>query len=147
MQVFSTLGLNVTIWYQFVIFLVAFVLLYKMTFLPYMKAFNSRRGLTEGNEDIAVKLNEQTKEVTTHFENKARQLNDKIKEIFDKAKLESDHEYDQVVSAAKKEAEIVAQKSEQNLANQINQAKSILIKDSEEVSKIIRSKMLGKDFK
>jgi F-type H+-transporting ATPase subunit b len=145
MAILNQLGINQTIFFQFVIFVIAYITLYFLVFKPYTAALNEREARTKGGEGLASELQRQARDLQTEYEKKARQINGQIKEIFDQYRAEASKETDVVISKARSEAQILVERARQQVAAEISQAENKLRDEVPMVAQVITAKLLTKN--
>jgi F-type H+-transporting ATPase subunit b len=130
MEILFQLGANKTAFIQFAIFIISVFILTKFIYTPFFVAYDERVRRTKGAEAVAKDSEEEAKNIAAVYQLKARQINEKIKSIFDAQKsiglrqageilAQSKAETDRSISAARNELE--KQKSEaQNRINEIS---------------------------
>ena len=72
MEILAQLGLNVSFFFQFVIFAIAYIALSQILFKPYTAAYKQRESRTKGGEEIAQETEKVTQELRKRYESKAR---------------------------------------------------------------------------
>ena len=145
MDIITSLGLNMTIASQFVIFLVTYVFLSNLVFKPYFKAYQERKKRTVGNEETAHRVISETQELEKTYEKKARKINDEFKAMYDSARSVAMREHDQIVSEARAHAQQLLSKARTELKAQADSAHSQIVTEAPSVAKVMVSKLLGKD--
>lgn len=145
MELLSALGLNSTIVPQFLVFMVAYIALTQLAFKPYLKAFNSRKEATEGNQETAEQILLESQKIQTQYEVRARELNVKIKDIFESAQKEASKIQEEFLQTARADADVLVKKNREVIRSRIGQAREDLRKHVPELSKAISDRLLGKE--
>lgn len=145
MEILNALGVNETIFIQLAVFLVAYVFLANLLFKPYYNAFIQRKDRTVGRTDTAERYLKEAKELQTEFENKARELNSKYKIIYDQSRAEALKEYDTVVTSARNESKEWIESHREKLQQEIRKVQSEISAEVKGVSKLIQSRLLGRE--
>jgi len=145
MAILNQLGINQTIFFQFVIFAIAYITLYFLVFKPYTAALTEREVRTKGGEELAGELHRQAQELQSNYEKKARHINSQIKEIFDQYRTEAGKETDAIVGKARSEAQALMEKARQKVTAEISNAEKKLHDDVPQVAQAIASKLLAKN--
>ena len=96
MELLSSLGLDITLFYQLAIFLTGYALLYNLIFKPYVAAHNRRLERTVGNMESNDRVLSDIQHLKAHHEEKAREINDEYKSIYDAKRSEALAEYDSI---------------------------------------------------
>ena len=143
MEILLQLGANETAFMQFVLFVVAISFLTVVVFGPFFKAYDQRHKLTKGAEQVANDAQDEAKKLVQIYQLKAREINDKIKTIFDGSRQEAVQSTTILIDTAKTQ---VAQTTETALSqiqaqkqNAGQQVKTI----SSDVSDEITKKLMG----
>ncbi len=142
-KILSSVGVNHTFWYLFIIFIIASFIMSRLVFKPYLDAYEKREALTIGNEEDAKELIVKANLLEEQFSEKAKDLNGKIKEMFFSAKQKIEQESLEQLSKAKKENESNFEKEIIVLEKQVISAKEELMKEASGMTSLIRNKMLG----
>lgn len=145
MDLLLGLGVNSTVKYQLVTFLVAYVFLYMVLFKPYYKAYLERVSRTLGQTDLAEKYLLETQSLQAEFERKSRDINNKYKEVYESGRKQAMQEYDQVVGAAKASAKTQVDAAKMQIAGQVKEARQQLEKEVVTVAGVISGRLLGGD--
>lgn len=103
-DILVALGVNKTVFAQFVIFIFAFVFLKYFIFSPYLAAFQERRKRTMGVSGVAKELQQEIDQLEAQFSKEARALNDQIKVVFEEKRVMAQKQTAEVVGAAQKNA-------------------------------------------
>ena len=147
MNIIAALGINATLWLQLGIFLVVYGFLRKVVFSPYFKAYESRQGQTQGNQEHAEKLFSQTRELQTLYQRKARSLNADIKTIYDKARLEAAREQEKLQNDGREKAKKILDQSRTKIQEQYSHAREELIKHAPNLGHSMTEKLLQVEAK
>ena len=143
MEILLQLGANETAFIQFILFVIAISFLTVVVFGPYFKAYDQRHKLTKGAEQVANEAQDEAKKLTQIYQLKAREINEKIKAIFDSSRQDATQAATTVIEGAKVEITKTTQAAmaqiETQKQNAAQQAKTI----SSEVSAEITKKLMG----
>lgn len=143
MQILQQLGANQTAIIQFFIFAISIAFLTKFVFGPYFKAYDQRLVKTKGAENVAKDTIEETKSLNLIFQSKAREVNDKIKAIYDVEKTSAQKTTEDLIKSAKTESETIVKKSRSEIANQLAQSKNQVGDLSQEIAQQVTQKFEG----
>jgi F0F1-type ATP synthase membrane subunit b/b' len=102
LDILIALGINKTVYAQFLIFLTAFLFLKYFIFSPYLAAYEERRKRTVGSAGVAKELQEEIAQLEANFATEARALNSQIKVVFDEKRALAAKESAAVLGAAQK---------------------------------------------
>lgn len=147
MEVIQSIGLNSTLFYQLVIFLVTYILLNTILFKPYFKAQQKRESLTVGSDEEAIKILAEVDRLESEFGSEAKDHNIKIKEYFSEAESSGKSEAAKIISVANTNAKGFLASQREEIKNQLSQAKQHLAKEVPEISSAIAGQLLGKDVR
>ncbi len=142
--IFSSLGIDSTLFIQLAIYLITFVVLYAIAFNPYFQASEKRRELTSGSLEFAEKADEIIKKSEEKYQTRARQINDEVSLVFKEQRALGLKESDRLLldsSAASKE---IMSQAQQKLSDQMEQAQSQIGSLSKEISAVIVTQLLSK---
>jgi F0F1-type ATP synthase membrane subunit b/b' len=104
LDILIALGVNKTVFAQFVIFIVAFIFLKYFIFSPYLAAYEERRRRTVGVVGAGKELQQEIETLEAQFAKEARSLNDQIKVVFDEKRSKAQKESAVLISEAQKVA-------------------------------------------
>jgi F-type H+-transporting ATPase subunit b len=144
MDIIQQLGINGAAGIQFCIFIVAFFFLNLFVFTPYYKAHEEREKRTLGGEDLAQEFQKKSTELHSEYQVKAKEVTQKIKEIYDAHRGDALKEYDALVGKARSEATSLLEANNQKIAQSIQATASALRAETTNVSVAITQKLLGK---
>lgn len=146
MDILLSLGVDHTVGYHFLLFLIVFMFLSQLLFKPYFQAFKARVEKTSGSEQHAERLVTEAQELHEEYEQKARQLNDESKVIFDSHRAEALEEHEAVIRAAKEKAQKIIDDSKKNLDTEVEKARKQLGSEVGSVSQLIVNRVVGKEM-
>jgi F0F1-type ATP synthase membrane subunit b/b' len=144
MDLLTTLGLDGSVVWQFLIFTVVYLFLSQFLYKPYLKAFLKRQERTSGTEDQALKYKEETLKLEEEFEMRAKEINEKIKNIHQASKKEAVVKYEEVAKKGQLEAQNIIDNGFQKIGEIKNNLEKDLDTEVSNVSLGIVEKMLGK---
>jgi len=138
-----SLGLNSTLWTQLVIFLVTYFILNSLVFKPYFNAYEERERRTLGGKEDAQHLVSQTQALQSQYEERARAINEKIRQAYDLARTQASKEQSDILQSSKEDALAKTKVSRERVQSEMNEARASLSKEVDDVSNIISQKLLG----
>ena len=144
MDIIKTLGIDSTVFVQLILFLIAYLASTKLVFEPYLKILNERKKRTVGSQEEVNHILAQTDQIGGKYEAHARHVNDKIKEIFDKARMDANKRYDTIVTAAKTQAEKFLKEGADKINKEVIEAKKSIETEIPVIGAMVVNKMLGK---
>lgn len=146
MEILSTLGINSSIFIQFILFVLSFLILKSFIFKPYLMAFQQRDKQTEGTVSEAENILVETEDLKAEYEQKTKKISQEIQAIFNKEKTEAEATAQKMLSDAKKETEtrLLAQKNE--IAQELQKAKTDLANELPSVSALVVERVLGRNI-
>lgn len=98
----SSLKLNQTLFFQFVVFLVGYGFLYYVLFKPYNKAAQMRHDRTVGNEESADKYDEEIELLKRSYGQKVKETNQSVNNLFSEYDVKGKKEAADLMLAAQK---------------------------------------------
>lgn len=146
MAILDTLGLNNTLFIQLAIFVVTYLVFSTLVFKPYLASHIKRAAMTNFGEATASHLLSETKDITLKYEFKAREVSEHIDKVFDSARLEAQHQYDEVVKKARDEAEKKLLAARKEIDQTVQRVRGELTQGIPGVSVEISNKLLGKQI-
>ena len=144
MAVLQALGIDSTVLYQFIIASFVFFALSSLVFKPYANALAERENRTKGGEEAAIELGKQSIEVRSQYEQKAREVNNQIKTIFDSFREESNREYESIVSKARAESQKMIDETRARVSVEISEASKRMKEEVPQLAQAMASRLLSK---
>ncbi len=146
MELLAQLGVNNTLAYQLVMFLVVFVVLKYVLFEPYFAAFNERKDRTLGKTELAERFIADAHALEQTYGQRAQEMNDRYREVYDKTRTEAMHEYDRVIGEARARTKQMIEESAQKIAREMAAARVQLSQEVSTIARLINTKLIGKDL-
>jgi F-type H+-transporting ATPase subunit b len=146
MEILSALGVNSTVWVQLACFIVAYLALSQLIFKPYLAAYQERSKRTVGSEQYAERIIEETRQLQSQYESKARAINQDYKAIYDESRTKAMREQDAVVSRARAEASTLLVEQRALIQREVENAHRELSHKISPVALVMASKLLGKEL-
>lgn len=144
MEIIHQLGINGTVFIQFAIFICTFLFLNLYVFKPYYAAVEAREKSTTGAEDMATEILKKTTELHSEYEIRAREVSQKIKEIYEQQKGIASKECDAIVGKARTEATTMLEQNNRQISQAVQAAAAVLKSETSSVALAITHKLLGK---
>ncbi len=141
----QSLGINSTVWTQLAIFVVAFAVLNVVVFRPYFKAHFERHKRTEGGKGDTSAILQSNQVLQIEYERKARDVNDKIRLAFERAKTEALTEQSTILGRAREQATNQIKISRDRLDRELQAARQQLAQEVREIGVIVANKLIGSD--
>lgn len=138
------LGINDTVVFQFIIYIITFPLLFQFVFKPFSKAQEERQNRTKGSEQLSYEYQQKTTELQAEYQKRAREVNQSIHEIFSRAKADAADEQEKLISAAKLEAQKTIDENQKKIGVLMAAAGEELRGQTSSLSLMITQKLLGK---
>jgi F0F1-type ATP synthase membrane subunit b/b' len=145
MELLYKLGIDSTFFYQFFIFCFAYVVLTRLLFKPYLKAYNKRLEATTGNQEVAEQLNAQAQELHIKYEAHAKEMNTRVQSYYELANKEAQAIQAATIEKARKEAEAFVQKTRHETQVEADKTRAELKKLIPELGMDIQRKVLSRD--
>lgn len=146
MELLTSLGVNWTLYAQFAIFVVSFVVLKTVLFDPYFAAYLERNNRTVGKAEQAERFLSETRELEEKFAARARELNERYKAAYDKTRSEATKEYDRLVGAARDTSKKALDESRVRIQKEMESARGQLTQEVGGVAQLINRQLIGKDL-
>jgi len=146
MEILFQLGLNKSFFPQLAFFLISGFFLTFFLFRPYLKIIEVRRKKTTGASEHAAHLIAATEELAMDYEGKVRTQNEKLNEIFAEFKKQGNVEEEKILSQARTYAQEILNKTQQEIAKDLNVARRELEKQIPILAGSIASKVLGREI-
>lgn len=140
----TQLGINETVFFQFIIYIGVFTFLALYVFGPYAQAVEARENKTKGSEDLASEFNKKTTDLQNEYELKAREVHGKIQNIYKQLKQEATADYEKIISLAKQESQKVLSENRKSLQTALAATAAELKSETTNISLVITNKLLGK---
>ena len=139
-EILKTLGINETLFIQFIPFFIAYLAMSFLIFKPYLKAYEERLACTTGEEELAGTLLRQAEQKQEEYRTLARKLNTAIVSIFSEFNEKAEKETEELLLETKKDMEkqICQWKKELNIS--VSQAKKEMEKSIPDLSREIQRK-------
>lgn len=146
MDLLISLGVNSSLAYQLAIFVVCYLVLKYLLFTPYFKAYNERNLRTVGQTELAEQYISETRQLEERFAQRATEINEKYKDVFDKTRAEANRSYDQVVFDARAKAKQLLDDSRKQIGDEMAKVQDQLKSEVGSISQLINQKLVGKDL-
>lgn len=143
MQILLQLGANETVFVQFIIFIVAISFLTIFVYGPFFKAYDQRLKQTKGADQVAYETQEEAKKLESIYQVRAREINQKIKDVFDASRKQAGEAAATILNQAKTVIADQADKASQNIQAQKQNAQKDIQLVSQEVAQEISKKISG----
>lgn len=140
MQILLQLGANYTAYIQIVIFIVAITFLTTVVYGPYFKAADKRFQKTKGADAVAKDAAAEAKNLQLVYQTKAREVNNKIRDIYDAEKNKALKQSAEIISQSKIQADAAAARARKNIEDQMVAANSEIAKISNEIAQSLTTK-------
>ena len=134
MEILQQLGANQSAFIQFFIFAISIAFLTVFVFNPYFKAYDIRLQKTKAVESVAKDTIEETKKLHLIFQSKARESNDKIRNIYDAEKAQAQKTSEEIIKLAKADADKIISSSSAEISQQVALSKSQVVSLSQEIA-------------
>lgn len=140
MQILTQLHADYTAFYQFAIFIVAITFLTTVVYGPYFKAADKRFQKTKGADAVAKDAAAEAKNLQLVYQTKARDVNNKIRDIFDAEKNKALKTSADIISMAKVQADKAATEARKNIDDQMKAADGEIAKISADIAQTLTGK-------
>lgn len=136
MEVLQSLGVNSTIFFQFVIFTLTFIAMMEIAFKAFAETHEAREKNTKGSLDNVSKLQTDAQGLMKQYEDEARSVTSEIRTIFDKQRDLARKEADSFVTVARADAGQLIAVTRQKVETQVREA---TVKAKEEIPTIAQA--------
>lgn len=143
MEILLQLGADKTAIIQFFVFAISIAFLTTFIFGPFFKAYDMRLMKTKGAENVAKDTIEETKSLNLIFQSKAREVNDKIKNIYGVENEQAKKTSEETLKLAKAESTKIIDTSRKQLADQVAQSATQVQTLSKEIAQQLTQKFEG----
>lgn len=139
-QILVQLHANYTVYYQLVIFIVAISFLTIVVYNPYFKAADKRFQKTKGADAVAKDAAAEAKNLQLVYQTKAREVNNKIRDIYDAEKNKALKKSADILAQAKIQADQAASSARKNIDDQMKAADAEIAKISQDIAQTLTTK-------
>lgn len=139
-QILVQLHANYTVYFQLVIFIVAISFLTIVVYSPYFKAADKRFQKTKGADAVAKDAAAEAKNLQLVYQTKAREVNNKIRDIYDAEKNKALKKSADILAQAKIQADEAATKARKNIDDQLKAADAEIAKISQDIAQTLTNK-------
>lgn len=143
MQILLQLGANQTVFIQFIIFVIAVSFLTIFVYGPYFKAYDERLKQTKGADEVAYEAQEEAKKIESIYQVRAREINQKVKDIFDASRKVASDAAGSTINQAKTFVTEATEKAAKDINAQKQNAQKDIQTTSQEVANEISKKLTG----
>ncbi len=143
MEILLQLGANKSAFIQFFLFAISIGFLTLYVYNPYFKAHDERLQRTKGADAVAKEAADEAKNLGLIFQSKARETNDKIKNIFETQKTEAAKISSSLLADAKMVAEKNTSAARLDIENQKKSAQAQIQTLASEISTQLKQKFEG----
>ena len=146
MDILLSLGIDHTVGYHFLLFVVVFLFLSQFVFKPYFSAYKERANRTIGGQENAQQLIAETEKLHLEYERKARAMNKEHKKIFDTRRSEALHAHDEVIQKAKVQAQEYLDTARGKINGELKAARQEVSTEVSSISDLIVNKVAGREL-
>jgi F-type H+-transporting ATPase subunit b len=125
---------------------VAYFVISRLLFKPYLKAYHKRLEVTFGNQEAAEKLIQEVQNLHIKYEAKAREVNSKVQSYFEQAQKEAQAVQATTIENARVESEKIVQSARNEIQQEINRVRATLSTLVPELSHEIERKILNREI-
>ena len=143
LKILLQLGANQTVFIQFVIFVISISFLTIFVFGPYFKAYDQRMQQTKGADQVAYETQDEAKKLESIYKTKAREINDKIKNIYDESRAAAGAQAGEIMAAGKSQIATTTEAARNKILTQKQSAEKEVASISQEVANEITKKLTG----
>lgn len=144
LNILRSLGMDDTVYPQFVIFIVTFIFLNLLVFKPYLNAYLERRKRTVGSQDVAKEILADIEAREAQYSKEAKEINSRIKVVFDEKKTLATKESNAILVEAQTLAQEKLTKGKQELNEVYSKAKEQIKTFIPELGQNIKQRLLDR---
>lgn len=145
MGLLISLGVDSTLWIQFGLFCFCALVLSKLLFKPYLKAYLLRLEKTQAahltGQDMQIKIQSLQSEYETLLRDSHRQ----VQEIYQELKKQTSEEKEKVLAQARKDSEQEANQERAKMHEVKGQVGQQMKSSVQELSQLVSDKLLGRN--
>ncbi len=142
MAIIEQLGINGTVFVQFFVFILSFVIISQLVFRDFTAALQKRELSTKGTEEIAQESQQKIQQTYQIYETKTRALQTKIQKIFEEVRATASAESEKIISKARTEAQTARDQVKFQIDQDVKTAQSQLNIQVPALSEAIIGKLL-----
>lgn len=143
MEILLQLGADKTAFIQFVLFIITISFLTIVIYGPFYKAYDERLKLTKGADQVASETQDEAKKLEQIYQVRAREINEKIKGVFDDSRKQATATATAVLNQAKEAATASTEKARIEIGSQKQKAEQLIKTISDDVAAEITKKLTG----
>ncbi len=143
MEILLQLGANKTAFIQFFVFVISITFLTVAVFNPYFKAYDQRLKQTKGADQVAIETQEEAKKLEGIYQNRAREINNKIKDIFEISRKQASESANIILTQAKTKTAERTEEARREIETQRILAEKDIPSISRDVASEISKKIMG----
>ena len=143
MEILLQLGANETAFIQFFLFVISIGFLTIYVYNPFFRAYDERQKRTKGADTVAKETADEAKNLNLIFQSKARETNEKIKNIFETEKTRALIISAEILTEAKTVAEKNTETARAEIETQKKSAQAQVQILSSEISAQLKQKFEG----
>ena len=145
-SILKQLGVDYTLWIQLWFFFISYIALSQFLIKPYMANLEFRKKRTIINPEEATRLNSSIENLAMDYQGQVKRQNEKGTAIYEKLKAEGVAEEDRLIGAARAEASRLMDQVKKQIQTDMGTAKESLKAQVPQLSKLIASRVLGRDL-
>ena len=145
-SILKQLGVDYTLWIQLGFFFISYIALSQFLIKPYMANLEFRKKRTIINPEEATRLNSSIENLAMDYQGQVKRQNEKGTAIYEKLKAEGVAEEDRLIGAARAEASRLMDQVKKQIQTDMGTAKESLKAQVPQLSKLIASRVLGRDL-
>jgi F-type H+-transporting ATPase subunit b len=142
MALLQQFGIDVTVFFHMIIFVIAIFFLVVVVYKPYLKAFEMREQRTKGGEALAGEIQKDSADLRARYESKAREISGQIKTIYDDFRSQANKEYETIVSASRSDAKKAVDQVRSRVADELGKAEKQIREQTPVVAQTVVTKLL-----
>jgi F0F1-type ATP synthase membrane subunit b/b' len=144
MSILTQLGVNQTFWIQLAYFFIAYFFVSKFLIKPYRANLEYRKKNTGGSLNEATSINSETERLVLQYQDKAKAQNETAQSVFEKLKIEAQHEEEKLISTARNHGGELVDQTKKKIIAELVAARDSLKGQVPQISELIASRVLGR---
>jgi F0F1-type ATP synthase membrane subunit b/b' len=143
MAILNQFGIDVTVFFHMIIFMIAIIFLTNVIFKPYLKALEMREQRTKGGEALAGEIQKDSADLRARYEVKAKEISHQIKSIYDDFRGQANKEYESILVASRADAKKNVDQVRSRVADELGNAEKQIREQTSVVAQTVVTKLLA----
>ncbi len=145
MDILRSIGVDGTILWHVICFLVSYISLKYLVFDPYAAAYQARIKLTAGTEEMAAELVKKAEDLQASYSKTATLNNEYLSKEFENRRAEAKESINTILLEAKKQSQTQLDQARKTIEKSVTEAASELKSQIPQLSRELSQKLLGRE--